>query len=111
MPNRRAPKKSAVREDWHPAIVVARLRMAGWSLRSLSVRHGLTHSTLQKANSQPYPHAERIIARAIGVKPQDIWPSRYDANGRALHRRRGPKPKTQSTHNGAARNVCRAGAE
>lgn len=71
-----AEKNAAV--DWHRADVVAGLRKQGWTLRRLSLEAGLGESTLKTALDRPYPKAERIIAAAIGVAPEAIWPSRYE---------------------------------
>ena len=65
--------------DWHRADVVAALKKAGWSVRALSVANGLSPNTLKSALSMHYPKAERIIADALGMKPEDIWPQRYAA--------------------------------
>lgn len=81
MSNLNSTKKASL-EDWHPADIVAALRKRGWSLRKLSMHHGLSPWTLKQAVSNPYPNGERLIAEAIGVKPWEIWPSRYDADGR-----------------------------
>jgi Ner family transcriptional regulator len=70
------PKKTADPLDWHPADIVASLRKAGWSLRRLSHYHGYTPTALGTALSRPWPKAERLIAEAIGVSPETIWPSR-----------------------------------
>ncbi|EON5665144.1 transcriptional regulator, partial [Escherichia coli] len=32
---------------------------------------------LKNALDKRYPKAEKIIADALGMTPQDIWPSRY----------------------------------
>ncbi|EMV2148015.1 helix-turn-helix domain-containing protein, partial [Escherichia coli] len=37
----------------------------------------LSSSTLKNALDKRYPKAEKIIADALGMTPQDIWPSRY----------------------------------
>ena len=74
--------------DWHNADIVAALRKAGWSLRGLSIHHGLAPNTLRRAvGSTGYPRGEELIAAAIangeefpGITPADIWPSRYGAN-------------------------------
>lgn len=73
--------KKASLSDWHRADIVAALRKAGWSLRKLSVHYGFSPGCLANALNIPYPNGERLIAAAIGVKPWDIWPSRYDGKG------------------------------
>lgn len=71
------PKKPA-HLDWHRADIVAALRKAGWSLRRLSKHHGYASgTTLTTALDRPWPKGERLIAAALGVPPQEIWPSRY----------------------------------
>lgn len=65
--------------DWHRADVVAALKKVGWSVRALSIASGLGPNTLKNALSQPYPKAERIIADALGMRPEEIWPQRYAA--------------------------------
>lgn len=73
--------KKASPQDWHPADIKAALEKKGWSLRRLSMHYGLSPWTLKQALANPYPNGERLIAAAIGVKPQTIWPSRYDTDG------------------------------
>lgn len=68
--------------DWHRADVIAALKKKGISLASLSREAGLNSRTLNNALDRRYPKAERIIANAIGVKPNDIWPSRYEVEAR-----------------------------
>jgi Ner family transcriptional regulator len=76
------PKKSA-QTDWHRADIVAVLRKAGWSLRKLSASHGYASpSTLTHALDRPWPKGERLIAAAIGVAPETIWPTRYKGSTR-----------------------------
>lgn len=70
------PKKSAP-ADWHRADVVAALHKKGWSLRQLSLQSGLSAGTLKSALDRPYKKAEGIIAAALEMKPEDIWPERY----------------------------------
>lgn len=79
--------KKPARDDWHPADIVAALHKKGVSLRQLALDHGyVSGSTLSGAMVRPYPKAEAIIAKAIGVKPEDIWPSRYGEGGRRPYR-------------------------
>lgn len=71
------PSKKAAQADWHRADVVAALHKKGWSLRALSRNSGLSDGTLKSALDGPYLKAEHIIAGAIGIAPQEIWPERY----------------------------------
>ena len=74
--------------DWHPADVLAALKKRGWSLAGLSVANGYHPTAVGKALKQPWPAVERLLADAIGVPPQEIWPSRYDHDGQPLRRAR-----------------------
>ena len=67
--------------DWHPADVLAALKKRGHSLAGLSVANGYHPTAAGKALKQPWPAMERLLADAIGVAPQEIWPSRYDSEG------------------------------
>ncbi|MEI6389450.1 MAG: helix-turn-helix transcriptional regulator [Spirochaetota bacterium] len=69
-------------QDWHPADIKAALNKAGYTLSSLAEEVGLkSGSMLSKALTLSYPKSERTIADALGVLPQIIWPSRYEADG------------------------------
>jgi len=74
--------------DWHPADVLAALKKRGHSLAGLSVANGYHPTAAGKALRQTWPAMERVLAGAIGVAPQTIWPSRYDAEGNPLRRTR-----------------------
>lgn len=63
--------------DWHPADVKARLEKKGTSLAKLSRAEGLADATLRNVFRVNYPKAQKIIANALGVPPEEIWPSRY----------------------------------
>ena len=68
---------SAGAEDWHPADVLAALKKRGRSLSGLSVENGYHPTAAGKALKQPWPAMEQIIATALQMPPQEIWPSRY----------------------------------
>ncbi|MDT8428525.1 MAG: helix-turn-helix domain-containing protein [Pseudomonadales bacterium] len=73
-----AAKKPRKKKDWHRADIVAALHKAGWSTRRLSLHHGYASpNSLCRALAGPWPKAQRLIAEAIGVPPEKIWPSRY----------------------------------
>lgn len=91
-----AARKKPAPQDWHPADVIAALRKAGWSLQQLAFVHGYTSRTaIAHALHRPYPKAEGIIADALDMKPQAIWPSRYNADG-TTNRTPGSKPMRPS---------------
>ncbi|EFC1510954.1 transcriptional regulator [Escherichia coli] len=66
-----------MQQDWHPADIVAGLKKRGTSLAALSREAGLASSTLANALSRSWPRGERLIADALGISPEAIWPSRY----------------------------------
>ncbi|QIZ52310.1 transcriptional regulator [Dickeya zeae] len=65
------------KSDWHPADIIAALRKKGTSLSAVSRQAGLSSATLSNALYHPWPKGELLIARALGVRPEEIWPSRY----------------------------------
>lgn len=67
--------------DWSRARIVMALHEKKWSLRRLSTHHGYSDpTTLKVALDRPWKKGERLIAAAIGVEPNVIWPSRYPEN-------------------------------
>ena len=74
--------------DWHPADVLAALKKRGRTLAGLSVAHAYHPTAAGKALKHPWPALEAIIAKEIGITPQEIWPSRYDTTGTPLVRAR-----------------------
>ena len=74
--------KKKRRKDWHPADIKAALEKKGWTLLALAEHHGIKgSSSLSHTFVRSFPLNEKRIADAIGVKPQDIWPSRYYSDG------------------------------
>ncbi|EAN1751213.1 transcriptional regulator [Salmonella enterica] len=63
--------------DWHSADIIAALKKQGTSLSAVSRQAGLASSTLANALIRRWPRGERLIADALGVSPEQIWPSRY----------------------------------
>jgi Ner family transcriptional regulator len=74
--------------DWHPADVLAALKKRGHSLAGLSLANGYHPTAAGKALKQPWPAMERIVAAALDLTPQTIWPSRYDNDGHPLPRKK-----------------------
>ncbi|MBJ4125581.1 helix-turn-helix domain-containing protein [Salmonella enterica subsp. enterica serovar Rissen] len=66
-----------MQSDWHPADIIAGLRKRGTSLAAVSRNAGRVSSTRANAVTCHWPKGERLIAEALDVAPEDIWPSRY----------------------------------
>lgn len=70
-------KSKKDKKDMHRALIVAYIKERGSTLAKLSEEAGLHPRTLGNALDRKYPKGEKIIAAFIGMKPQEIWPSRY----------------------------------
>lgn len=66
-----------MKEDWHPADIIAAIKKKGSSLSAVSRLSGLNSSTLSNALARRWPKGERIIAEFLDLQPSEIWPSRY----------------------------------
>lgn len=64
--------------DWHSADIIAALKKRGTTLAALSRSQGYSSSTLANALARSWPRGERIIATALEIQPEEIWPSRYN---------------------------------
>ncbi|WP_304308088.1 helix-turn-helix domain-containing protein [Pseudacidovorax intermedius] len=62
-------------KDWHPADVCAALRKRGTSLRQIAKANGYTH--IQAVLTRPWWVVEHLVAEALGVRADQIWPTRY----------------------------------
>lgn len=71
--------------DWHPEDIKAEIRKRGSNVAQLALAAGLTRSTLGAClERRVSARGERIIADFLGLKPHQIWPSRYRPNGERL---------------------------
>ncbi|MGS0627150.1 MULTISPECIES: helix-turn-helix domain-containing protein [Photorhabdus] len=66
-----------VKNDWHPADIIAGLKKRGTSLAAISREAGFASSTLSNALHRRWPKGEQLIATALDCEPSEIWPSRY----------------------------------
>ena len=69
-------KKS--KKDMHRAFIVAMIKEKGKTLSQLSIEAGLHPRTLGNVLDRKYPKGEKIIADFVGMKPEAIWPTRYE---------------------------------
>ncbi|MBI0436412.1 DNA-binding protein [Dickeya dianthicola] len=63
--------------DWHPEIIKAEIHKRGLSFRTLSIQAGYSKDSLKSVLRTPCKPYQQIIADALGVEPEIIWPSRY----------------------------------
>ena len=94
------PKKAS--GDWHRADIKAALEKAGWTLSELSTKNGYNRTAVGIALAHPWPKVEAIIAKAVGVPPQSIWPSRYHPDGTSVVPPPGPPRRNSSSTAGKA---------
>lgn len=78
-----ARKPSA--QDWDRYQVTAALKRAGISFAGLARAHNLHTTTVRTALYQSSPRCEALIAAALGMRPESIWPSRYTAEAVAAN--------------------------
>ncbi|MGE6433119.1 helix-turn-helix domain-containing protein [Shewanella baltica] len=64
-------------KDWHKADIKAALEKRGTSIAKLTQEAELKKGTFNNVFRVKYPKAERIIATALEMQPEQIWPSRY----------------------------------
>jgi Ner family transcriptional regulator len=86
------------RPDWHPEDVKAALKKQGITFKGLSLEHGFHESMVRRViHDGRSATVQAIIANLLRMKPQAIWPSRYNADGtpRRRNQRRGEPPAAQ----------------
>lgn len=66
----------------HPEDIKAQIRKRGLSLSELSRRHGHHPEAARQALRTPWRKWERIIAEFLEVHPRELWPQRYDEDGK-----------------------------
>lgn len=76
-------------QDWTPAKLSFELKLAGLSFRSLGQLHGYSANSLWRVCRVSWPKAEKLVAEALGLAVNDIWPSRIRARRERAARRKG----------------------
>lgn len=69
--------------------------MRGNSLRKLAQQEGVSHQAMSAALMTPNAHLEPVVAGALGLTPQQLFPERYDRTGNRLCRTRVPQRNTR----------------
>jgi Ner family transcriptional regulator len=90
--------------DWPHKKIVAEVHRRGLTLAGLSRQNGLGSPSLKHAIAREWRKGELIIAEAIGVHAEEIWPSRYEARAARLKtgKARGKRRPAVTSKNRAA---------
>ena len=68
------PKDPALRWEW----IKFQLRARGTSLAKLARSLNVSGPAVKNCKRSAYPRMERAIAAALGLKPAELWPERWD---------------------------------
>jgi Ner family transcriptional regulator len=68
-------------DDIAPDTLKNLILATGITLSELSVQNGFSPTAISVALRKRSPFVQQVIADRLGMRPQDIWPSRYDENG------------------------------
>ncbi len=100
------PTEEPLRREW----IKFQLRARGSSLSKIAREVNVTRYCPIKALRSPYPRIERAIAKRLHLRPEQIWPERYDENGRPNRARGRPnKSVIKDTSHVRRRNVNQRG--
>ena len=70
-------------------VILAALRLRGWTLGTIARELGCSRSAPRMALRRPSLPMEREIATRLGTTPEVIWPERYAARAERAARRGG----------------------
>lgn len=73
--------------------ILAELKRRYGSLNDFASTTPLPASHFSVALGAPYPRADRLIAKALGMSVHELWPDRYESDGT-----RKAKPSRQIRH-------------
>ena len=84
--------------------IKAMLQLRGLCLSNIAQQLGVGRPAISKAAHTSYPNVERAIANALGLKPQQIWPERYDRFGQPIRQR--PNAPIRKHYNSGTRRAA-----
>jgi Ner family transcriptional regulator len=70
-------RKEDLHVDMHPEDIKSELHKRGLSLAELGRRNGYSAGSLKSVLRTPSKPQQQIVAEALGISPEVIWPSRY----------------------------------
>ncbi|MEW5911081.1 MAG: helix-turn-helix domain-containing protein [Thermodesulfobacteriota bacterium] len=83
-----------------PLWIKYQLRRRGHTLTSLGRERGVSRHAVGLALRKPYPRMEAVIEAALDMHPAELWPERYDQQGKSNRpKSRSPKPVTSDLKN------------
>lgn len=82
---------------WHPEEIKCAVRMRGTTLTALALSRDLPEAACRLALIRRHRAGEAAIAKFLGVSVQELWPDRYDGEGRPVHIRSGKQPIKSTT--------------
>jgi Ner family transcriptional regulator len=71
------PKEPTQRRAW----VGYQLKIRGSSIRRLAFENNVSPQSVGQALMAPSFHLERVIAKALGLRVEQLFPERYSADG------------------------------
>lgn len=70
--------------NWTKQRILFELRERGITASEIAGKAGISRFTIYGGLERPYPKVNDLIAEALGVPRQTIWPQFYDANGNRI---------------------------
>jgi Ner family transcriptional regulator len=70
-----------MQNDMPPETVKKRILATGITLSELGIQNGFSSAAVSITWKKRQPFVQQMIADRLRMKPQEIWPSRYDENG------------------------------
>lgn len=70
--------------NWTKQRILFELRTRGVTASEIASKAGMSRFTIYGGLERPYPKVNELIAEAIGVPRQTIWPQFYDAEGNRI---------------------------
>lgn len=75
------PERSRTIMDVRAVRIKCMILRKGMTLKSLSLKAGLSSRACSKALTTPFPAAEKVIAEFLDIPVQKLWPHRFNADG------------------------------
>ena len=88
------PLDQRARREW----IKYALHCKGLTIEALARAHGADRRCVGQCLKSPLPKWERIIADALGVRPEQLWPERYGPDGKPNRKRGRPLGYSPKKH-------------